>query len=80
MKVKIISNQLGKCPYCNSEKIHHSFVQFEFDQMYFKCRCDECNKYFEEWNSLTFTGYNVGRRGEYEASEYLNKVIEYMED
>ena len=77
MKVKIISNQLGKCPYCNSENIQHKFAQFELDMMYFKCVCDDCNRYFEEWNSISFTGYNVGSRGQYEASEYLGKEIEY---
>ena len=77
-KVKIKSNQLGVCPYCNSEEIEKGTARFEFDMMYFPCRCEKCGKYFEEWNSLEFTGNNVGSCGEYEA--VVGEEIEYQEE
>lgn len=76
-KVKILSNTLGVCPYCNSEDIDYGCVHFEADFLYFPCTCNTCNRYFEEWNTLTFAGLNVGRSGEYEAEHHLNEEIDY---
>ena len=78
-KVKIISNQAGVCPYCNSENIDYGVAKFEPNYIYYPCTCNECKKYFEEWNELNFSGNNVGSSGEYEASECLEKKIEYDE-
>ena len=78
--VKIKSNNLGVCPYCNSEEIDKGTARFEFDMMYFPCKCEKCGKYFEEWNKLEFAGHNVGSCGEYDAQQKLNKVIEYKEE
>ena len=42
--VKIKSNNLGVCPYCNSEEIDKGTARFEFDMMYFPCKCEKCGK------------------------------------
>ena len=77
MKVKIISDQAGVCPYCNSEDIDYGAAKFEPNHIYYPCICNECKKYFEEWNELNFVGHNVGSSGEYEASDVINTEIEY---
>lgn len=78
-KVKILSNTLGVCPYCNSEDIDYGSVHFEADFLYFPCTCNKCKRYFEEWNELTFAGLNVGRSGKYDANQYLGEEINYEE-
>lgn len=76
-KVKIISNQLGVCPYCNSEDINYGQIQLEADHVYYPCECNTCGRYFQEWNYLQFVGHNVGPHGEYEASYILDEEIDY---
>lgn len=78
-KIKIISNRLGVCPYCNSERIEYEPAKNEVDMMYYPCTCRNCKKYFEEWYSLRFAGHNVGCYGQYDADEYLNEEINYYE-
>ena len=79
-KVKVISNQAGVCPYCNSEDIEYGVAKFEPNFIYYPCTCGQCKRYFEEWNELSFSGNNVGSSGEYEASDCLDKEIEYEDD
>lgn len=76
-KVKIISNQLGVCPYCNSQNLNYDTVQWESDHIYYPCTCRSCGKYFQEWYYLDFVGHNVGPNGEEEASYYVDKEINY---
>lgn len=76
-KVKIISNEAGVCPYCNSEDIDYDVAKFEPNFIYYPCTCNKCKRYFEEWNELNFSGHNVGSSGEIEASDCLNKEIDY---
>lgn len=78
-KVKIISNRLGVCPYCNSERIEYMPSRNEVDMIYYPCTCRNCKRYFEEWYSLRFDGHNVGAHGEHEASYVLDKEIDYDE-
>ena len=78
-KVKLISNQAGVCPYCNSEDINYGAAKFKLNYIYYPCTCNECKRYFEEWNELHFSGHNVGSSGEYKASDYFEKEIEYAE-
>lgn len=77
-KIKIQSNDLGVCPYCNSLEIQYEAVRFEDDYLYFPCHCEKCGRYFEQWNELKFIGNNVGSSGEYEAQVGLE--IDYEEE
>lgn len=77
-KVKIESNSRSVCPYCGGQSLEYSEVQFQGDYLFFPCRCDDCGRYFEEWNRLEFVGHNVGRDGEYEA--VIGEEIEYEEE
>lgn len=76
-KVKIISNRLGVCPYCESNDIYYEPANDEVDMLYYPCTCKKCNRYFEEWYSLHFEGHNVGPYGEHEAIDVLGKEINY---
>lgn len=58
MKVK--SNNIGKCPFCNNEGIlDYGAVQFEGEMCYFPWQCLECKHEGEEWYSMEFIGHNV---------------------
>lgn len=80
MKVKIISNQLGVCPYCNSQDLKYDTIEFEDGHVYYPCTCRNCKRYFQEWYYLDFVGHNIGSFGQYEASYYVDEEIEYTED
>lgn len=58
MKVK--SNNIGKCPFCNNEgTLDYGAVQFEGEMCYFPWQCLECKHEGEEWYSMDFIGHNV---------------------
>lgn len=58
MKVK--SNNIGKCPFCNNEgTLDYGAVQFEGEMCYFPWQCLECKHEGEEWYSMEFIGHNV---------------------
>lgn len=77
-KVKILSNESGQCPYCNSRNIEYGRLEYEgFDLLYYKCECEDCGRYFEEWCSISFVGHNVGADGCTEA--VVGKEIEYKD-
>lgn len=59
MKVK--SNKVGVCPFCNHEgELEYGCVSNEDDNMcYYKWRCLNCNHEGEEWYYLEFVGHNV---------------------
>lgn len=78
-KVKIISNIVGVCPYCNSTNTEYHSLKVEDDHIYYPATCDKCGRYFEEWYYLKFVGHNVGASGEYEAYYVLDEEIEYKE-
>lgn len=76
MKVKILSNESGQCPYCNSKNIEYfDEVQEDSFMLYYKCECRECKRYFEEWYELQFAGLNVGADGCIEA--VVGEEIDY---
>lgn len=78
MKVKIISNEDGKCPYCNSTDINYDAFEAELPSyVYQPCFCNTCKRYFEAWYDLHFTGHSVGDMAEYEAADVINTEIEY---
>lgn len=67
-KVKVLSNEEGRCPYCNSENIEYvGWDREDFGMLYYKCECEDCKRYFEEWYKLQFAGLNVGADGCIEA-------------
>ena len=75
MKVKILRESVGVCPYCESENIEYSSLEHKDVYVYYPCTCKNCNRYFEEWYTLTFAGMNVGEQGQYQAEDY--DEIEY---
>ena len=77
-KVKIISNEPGKCPYCTSLKIEYDALYRDTNYVIYPARCKSCHRIFEEWYRVTFEGINVGRNCEYQAEDY--DEIEYEED
>lgn len=78
MKVKIISNEDGKCPYCNSTDINYDAFESELPfYVYQPCICNTCKRYFEAWYDLHFAGHSVGDMGDYEAADVINTEIEY---
>jgi hypothetical protein len=77
-KIKIKSNRVGVCPYCNGNSIEYSEVQFEGDHLFFPATCDKCGRHFEEWYYMDFSGHNVGNNGEHIAQVGLE--IDYEEE
>ena len=57
MKVK--SNEVGKCPFCNSYNLDYDCVNNEDNLCYYKWQCLECKHEGEEWYSMEFIGHNV---------------------
>ena len=57
MKVK--SNEVGKCPFCNSYNLDYDCVNNEDNLCYYKWQCLECKHEGEEWYSLNYIGHNV---------------------
>ena len=79
-KIKILSNVVGQCPYCNSNDIDYKALQLEDDGMvFYPATCNSCKNYFEEWYSMSFAGHNVGSTGEFEADNVIGTEIEYQE-
>ena len=72
-------NEVGICPYCNSDDIEYGSAKFEGDMLYFPCTCNNCKRNFEEWNEISFVGNNVGNHGKYDASDVIGKEIEYVD-
>lgn len=78
MKIKILSNNPGQCPYCNSENITYSSIEEPINNIgyiYKECHCNDCGLYFEEWYTLQFEGMNVGDHGQFQAEDF--EEIEY---
>lgn len=58
MKVK--SNDIGKCPFCNNEgTLDYGAIQFEGEMCYFPWKCLDCKHEGEEWYTMAFVGHNV---------------------
>lgn len=74
-KVKILSNEEDKCPYCNSRNISYDAAEFDEGMVHYPCECLSCKRHFEQWYELKFVGHNVGNSGEYDASLVLGKEI-----
>lgn len=58
--MKIKSNEVGKCPFCNSEgTLDYGAIQLESEMCYFSWQCLKCKHEGEEWYSMNFIGHNV---------------------
>ena len=57
--MKLKSNEMGHCPYCDSDCLDYGSVEFEDNMYYFPWKCCSCEKTGEEWYSMEFTGHNV---------------------
>lgn len=59
MKVK--SNEVGVCPFCNHDgELDYDCFEMESGNMgYFKWTCENCGHEGEEWYHLEFVGHNV---------------------
>ena len=77
-KVKILSNEVGMCPYCNSQNIDYDSARFHTDGMVsWRAICNGCHREFEEWHEMNFVGHNVGTNLDIDANDVLDKEIEY---
>lgn len=59
-KIRVVSNQQGICPLCNSEDLNYGALNLEDDMVYYPCTCNKCGQDLEEWYSLQFSGFNAG--------------------
>ena len=58
--MKLKSNEVGVCPFCNSEgTLNYDCVNNEGDMCYYKWCCSNCEHEGEEWYRLEFIGHNV---------------------
>lgn len=78
MKVK--SNEVGVCPFCNSEgTLDYGVIRLEDNMCYFPWECRECENEGEEWFSLNFKGHNV-YNDDHELIEIEENMIESEEN
>lgn len=56
--MKYLSNEQGKCPYCNHEDLEYGAAEFEGDMLYYPWTCEHCGRTGEEWYDLNFVGHN----------------------
>ena len=61
---KIKSNEVGTCPFCESENIEYGTHAFDNDNLYFNVRCLACGSHFKEWHFVEFIG-NTGLQNHY---------------
>lgn len=57
MKVK--SNTVNVCPFCNGENLEYGCIQLEGEMMYYPWKCEDCSHEGEEWYDVIFAGHNV---------------------
>jgi predicted nucleic-acid-binding Zn-ribbon protein len=57
--MKFKSNEMGRCPFCNSQYFEYGAIEFESDLCYFPWKCMKCGHTGEEWYSMEFVGHNV---------------------
>ena len=58
--MKIKSNEVRKCPFCNSKgTLSYGAIQLEIGMCYFSWQCKKCKHEGEEWYYMNFAGHNV---------------------
>lgn len=57
MKVK--SNTVNVCPFCNGENLEYGCIQLEGEMMYYPWKCEDCSHEGEEWYDVIFAGHNI---------------------
>lgn len=50
----LISNESGKCPYCDSEDIEYGIFELEGEEGYYNVTCNKCKNSSKEWYKMTF--------------------------
>jgi predicted Zn-ribbon and HTH transcriptional regulator len=50
----LISNESGKCPYCDSEDIEYGTFELEGEEGYYDITCNECEQSSKEWYKMVF--------------------------
>ena len=74
--MKLKSNNVGRCPFCNNEgTLDYGAVQLEGEMCYFPWTCSECKNQGEEWYVLDFVGHNVYNK-DGECIEIKDNMIE----
>lgn len=57
MKVK--SNTVNVCPFCNGENLSYGTIELHGEMMYYPWKCEDCSHEGEEWYDVIFAGHNV---------------------
>ena len=55
---KIEHDEIGKCPFCDSDNYNRSMRDMSDDFVFFNCICGDCKKEFEETFCLVYQGWN----------------------
>lgn len=83
-KVKILSDEEGRCPYCNCEDFYHIEDEFFSDIsgtcIFRKLECKSCLRHFGKWFKLTFVSNGVGDFKDIDAKGVLGQEIDYKEE
>ena len=54
-----LSNEQGKCPFCNSRDLDYDTIKFDGDMCFYPYMCKKCGHQGEEWYKMVFNGHNV---------------------
>ena len=77
-KVKIECNELGMCPYCNSEELEYGEMKLECNSLWYEVRCEKCGRHFVEMNEISFVGNYIGKNGDFPV--VIGEEMEYEEE
>lgn len=84
MKVKILSNEENKCPYCNCEDFYHIsddfFKGWDGTTIVRTMECRSCLRVFEQRFKLQFISNFVGEDKDISARDALGEEIDYEEE
>ena len=55
---KIEQNEIGKCPFCDSDNYNRNMRDISDDFVFFDCICDDCKNEFKESFCLVYQEWN----------------------
>lgn len=77
-KVKVISNEENRCPYCDCEDSYHvEDLWFSNIELSRRRECKSCGRYYEQWMTLKFSTNGVGINCSEDARDVLGQEVDY---